>query len=55
VGLGRVVRIYEWDSLHGAVEIYDKQGKRLGEFNLELVNRQSQQNLQEPPRNELTG
>lgn len=25
-------RIYEWDSENGAVEIYDKQGKHLGEF-----------------------
>ena len=25
-------RIYEWDFQHGAVEIYDKQGKHLGEF-----------------------
>lgn len=25
-------KIYEWDSQHGAVEIYDKQGKHLGEF-----------------------
>ena len=22
----------EWDSQHGAVEMYDKQGKHLGEF-----------------------
>lgn len=28
-------KIYEWDSQHGAVEIYDKQGKHLGEFNPE--------------------
>ncbi|AZD23024.1 Colicin E3 [Pseudomonas chlororaphis subsp. aurantiaca] len=28
-------RIYEWDYQHGAVEIYDKQGKHLGEFNAE--------------------
>ncbi|QVM92058.1 S-type pyocin domain-containing protein [Pseudomonas entomophila] len=28
-------RIYEWDSQHGAVELYDKQGKHLGEFNPE--------------------
>lgn len=28
-------RIYEWDSQHGAVEIYDKQGKHLGEFDPE--------------------
>jgi hypothetical protein len=28
-------RIYEWDSQHGAVEIYDSQGKHLGEFNPE--------------------
>jgi len=27
--------IYEWDSQHGAVEMYDKQGKHLGEFNPE--------------------
>lgn len=25
-------RIYEWDSQHGAVELYDKQGRHLGEF-----------------------
>ena len=25
-------RIYEWDYQHGAVEMYDKQGKHLGEF-----------------------
>lgn len=25
-------RIYEWDSLHGTVEVYDKQGKHLGEW-----------------------
>ncbi|WP_256659632.1 colicin E3/pyocin S6 family cytotoxin [Pseudomonas sp. H9] len=25
-------KIYEWDSQHGAVEIYSKQGKHLGEF-----------------------
>jgi len=25
-------RIYEWDSQHGAIEMYDKQGKHLGEF-----------------------
>ncbi|MCE0461350.1 colicin E3/pyocin S6 family cytotoxin [Pseudomonas uvaldensis] len=28
-------RIYEWDSQHGAVEIYDRQGKHLGEFDAE--------------------
>lgn len=28
-------KIYEWDTQHGAVEIYDKQGKHLGEFNPE--------------------
>lgn len=28
-------RIYEWDSLHGAVEMYDKRGKHLGEFDPE--------------------
>ncbi|MCD4530570.1 MULTISPECIES: colicin E3/pyocin S6 family cytotoxin [Pseudomonas] len=27
--------IYEWDSQHGAVEVYTKQGKHLGEFNAE--------------------
>ncbi|NNA55301.1 colicin E3/pyocin S6 family cytotoxin [Pseudomonas koreensis] len=26
-------RIFEWDSQHGTVEMYDKQGKHLGEFN----------------------
>ena len=25
-------RIFEWDSQHGTVEMYDKQGKHLGEF-----------------------
>lgn len=25
-------RIYEWDSQHGAVELYDRQGRHLGEF-----------------------
>ena len=25
-------RIYEWDFQHGAVEMYDKQGRHLGEF-----------------------
>jgi len=24
--------IYEWDSLHGKVEKYDKRGRHLGEF-----------------------
>ncbi|MDZ5602964.1 colicin E3/pyocin S6 family cytotoxin [Pseudomonas sp. RP23018S] len=28
-------KIYEWDSQHGAVEIYDKQGNHLGEFDHE--------------------
>lgn len=28
-------RIYEWDSQHGAVEMYDSQGEHLGEFNPE--------------------
>ena len=28
-------RIYEWDSKTGAIEIYDKQGKHIGEFNHE--------------------
>ncbi|TWS04427.1 hypothetical protein FIV36_12405 [Pseudomonas extremaustralis] len=26
-------RIYEWDYENGRVELYDKQGKHLGEFN----------------------
>lgn len=28
-------RIYEWDSQHGAVEMYDRQGNHLGEYNPE--------------------
>ncbi|TWC22613.1 S-type pyocin [Pseudomonas sp. SJZ085] len=28
----RAGRIYEWDSQHGAVELYTKQGKHLGEY-----------------------
>lgn len=28
-------KIYEWDSQHGAVEVYTKQGKHLGEFDPE--------------------
>lgn len=28
-------KIYEWDSQHGAVELYTKQGKHLGEFDAE--------------------
>lgn len=28
-------KIYEWDSQHGAIELYTKQGKHLGEFNPE--------------------
>lgn len=28
-------QIYEWDSLHGTVELYTKQGKHLGEFDPE--------------------
>lgn len=28
-------RIYEWDYQHGAVEVYDKQGNHLGEFDAE--------------------
>lgn len=28
-------RIYEWDSKTGAIELYNKQGKHLGEFNHE--------------------
>jgi hypothetical protein len=28
-------RIYEWDSQHGAVEMYDKQGNHLGEYDPE--------------------
>jgi hypothetical protein len=27
--------IYEWDTLHGRVEKYDKKGKHLGEFDCE--------------------
>jgi hypothetical protein len=26
-------RIYEWDYENGRIELYDKQGKHLGEFN----------------------
>ena len=26
-------RIYEWDYQHGTIELYDKLGKHLGEFN----------------------
>ncbi|HVF87147.1 MAG TPA: colicin E3/pyocin S6 family cytotoxin [Pyrinomonadaceae bacterium] len=26
-------RIYEWDSRHGTIEIYDSTGRHLGEFN----------------------
>ncbi len=26
-------KIYEWDSRHGAVEVYDSAGRHLGEFN----------------------
>jgi len=25
-------KIYEWDSRHGAVEVYDNAGRHLGEF-----------------------
>ena len=32
-------RIYEWDSENGRVELYDKQGKHLGEFNPETGER----------------
>lgn len=28
-------RVYEWDYQHGAVEVYDKQGNHLGEFDAE--------------------
>jgi hypothetical protein len=28
-------RVYEWDYQHGAVEVYDKQGNHLGEFDPE--------------------
>ncbi len=28
-------RIYEWDSRHGTIEIYDSAGWHLGEFNAE--------------------
>jgi len=31
-GVGFYGIIFEWDSQHGAVEMYDKQGKHLGEF-----------------------
>jgi hypothetical protein len=31
--------IYEWDSFHGRVEKYDKQGKHLGEFDYETGER----------------
>ncbi|MFY9962963.1 colicin E3/pyocin S6 family cytotoxin [Pseudomonas sp.] len=39
-------RIYEWDSQHGAVEMYDKQGKHLGEYNPET----GEQNKPAKPR-----
>jgi len=26
-------KIYEWDSRHGAVEVYDSAGRHLGEYN----------------------
>jgi hypothetical protein len=28
----QVGRIYEWDSQHGTVEVYDGQGRHVGEF-----------------------
>ncbi|WP_231566969.1 colicin E3/pyocin S6 family cytotoxin [Vibrio navarrensis] len=28
-------RIYEWDSQHGKVEVYDKNGNHIGEFDHE--------------------
>lgn len=27
--------IYEWDSIHGTIESYDRRGNHLGEFNSE--------------------
>ena len=38
-------RIYEWDSQHGAVEIYDKQGNHLGEFDPETGEQTKPANL----------
>ncbi len=32
-------KIYEWDYQHGTVELYDKRGKHLGEFDPESGNR----------------
>jgi len=31
-------RIYEWDYQHGNVEVYDKRGRHLGEFDPENGN-----------------
>nr|WP_243647943.1 colicin E3/pyocin S6 family cytotoxin [Cricetibacter osteomyelitidis] len=31
-------RIYEWDSQHGALEVYNKRGKHLGEFDYKTGN-----------------
>ncbi len=28
-------KIYEWDSRHGAIEVYDNTGKHIGEFDFE--------------------
>lgn len=28
----RTGRIYEWDSRHGTVEVFDRQGRHIGEF-----------------------
>ncbi|WP_374637007.1 colicin E3/pyocin S6 family cytotoxin [Agrobacterium salinitolerans] len=37
-------KIYEWDKQHGAVEVYDKTGKKhLGEFDLKRESRQSRE------------
>ncbi len=37
-------RIYEWDSRHGAVEIYDALGKHLGEYDCMTGDRQKRGN-----------
>ncbi|WP_296254245.1 MULTISPECIES: colicin E3/pyocin S6 family cytotoxin [unclassified Pseudomonas] len=46
-------RIYEWDSQHGAVEIYDSHGKHLGKFNPELANKPKEQSPAEPHQNRI--
>jgi hypothetical protein len=33
-------RIYEWDYQHGDVEVYDKRGRHLGQFDHETGERQ---------------